>query len=302
MKFTYSIIIPHKNTPKLLQRCLDSIPQREDLEVIVIDDNSDPEIVDFDNFPGKDRQDTTIIFDKCGKGAGRARNVGLEHVKGKWLLFADADDYFYPEAFFELDKLKDSDYDIVYFYCNSRDGKTGELIPDRGPYIKRGIDTLDYDLLRYKSYSPWGKLIKRKLVYLNHLTFDEVIASNDVMFSTKAGHYAKKISTISTPLYCTTKNEWSLVYSPDINKIKSRIKVASRLNDFLYQHRLQRYRQYGIKWIYYFFPKHPLLLMWAIFKLRYKGDNILYLRMLKRGLSNKIRTLNNSKKYRLSKD
>ena len=48
MKFSYSIIIPHKNTPKFLQRCLDSIPQREDLEVIVVDDNSDPNIVDFD--------------------------------------------------------------------------------------------------------------------------------------------------------------------------------------------------------------------------------------------------------------
>ena len=131
--FTFTVIIPHKNTPVLLQRCLDSIPLRDDLEVIVVDDDSDPAIVDFDHFPGKERKDTTVIFDKSGKGAGHARNIGLEHAKGKWLLFADADDYFYPEAFYELDKFKDSDYDIVYFYCNSRDGVTGEIIPDRVP-------------------------------------------------------------------------------------------------------------------------------------------------------------------------
>ena len=36
----YSIIIPHKNIPNLLQRCLDSIPNREDVQIIVVDDNS----------------------------------------------------------------------------------------------------------------------------------------------------------------------------------------------------------------------------------------------------------------------
>ena len=35
----YSIIIPHKNIPDLLQRCLDSIPRREDVQIID-DDNS----------------------------------------------------------------------------------------------------------------------------------------------------------------------------------------------------------------------------------------------------------------------
>lgn len=47
----YSIIIPHKNIPQLLQRCLDSIPIRDDVQVIVVDDNSDTDKVNFDNFP-----------------------------------------------------------------------------------------------------------------------------------------------------------------------------------------------------------------------------------------------------------
>ena len=37
----YSIIIPHKNTPNLLQQCLDSIPYRDDIQIIVVDDNSE---------------------------------------------------------------------------------------------------------------------------------------------------------------------------------------------------------------------------------------------------------------------
>ncbi len=41
MELNYSFIIPHYNTSDLLQRLIDSIPQREDVEIIVVDDNSD---------------------------------------------------------------------------------------------------------------------------------------------------------------------------------------------------------------------------------------------------------------------
>ena len=51
-KIIYSIVIPHYNIPDLLERALNSIPQREDIEIIVVDDNSDPAKVDFEHFPG----------------------------------------------------------------------------------------------------------------------------------------------------------------------------------------------------------------------------------------------------------
>lgn len=41
----YSVIIPHKDIPDLLDRLLHSIPRREDIEVFVVDDNSDPKIM-----------------------------------------------------------------------------------------------------------------------------------------------------------------------------------------------------------------------------------------------------------------
>ena len=92
MEKNYSIIIPHKNIPDLLKRCLDSIPRRNDVQIIVVDDNSDPEKVDFSNFPGVGEKCVEVYFTKEGKGAGFARNVGLKYAIGKWVLFADADD------------------------------------------------------------------------------------------------------------------------------------------------------------------------------------------------------------------
>ena len=113
MKYNYSIIIPHKNIPTLLQRCLDSIPQRDDVQVIIVDDNSDPSIVDFENFPGLKRKNTIVVFDKSSKGAGHARNIGIEHSNSKWLIFADADDFFNYCIGECLDKYKDASEDII---------------------------------------------------------------------------------------------------------------------------------------------------------------------------------------------
>ena len=88
----YSVIIPHHNIPALLQRCLDSIPERDDIQIIVVDDNSDSNKVDFKKFPGIGRRNVEIYYTKEGKGAGFARNVGLKYAKGRYLIFADADD------------------------------------------------------------------------------------------------------------------------------------------------------------------------------------------------------------------
>lgn len=82
----YTIIIPHHNTPDLLNKCIKSIPDRKDIQIIVIDDNSDPNIVNSETFHISERNNVEIIFNKIGKGAGHARNIGLDRAKGKWLF------------------------------------------------------------------------------------------------------------------------------------------------------------------------------------------------------------------------
>ena len=118
----YSIIIPHYNRQDLLVRCVDSIPQRDDVEVIIVDDHSDPGKVDFANFPGLHRKNTTCIFSdgKHGKGPGYARNVGLEKAQGKWVIFADSDDYLLENISEIMDRHLNDKEDVIYFKCSKR--------------------------------------------------------------------------------------------------------------------------------------------------------------------------------------
>ena len=208
----YSIIIPHKNIPKLLQRCLDSIPQRDDLEVIVVDDNSDPSIVDFDHFPGLDRPDTSVFFDKSGKGAGRARNIGLQHAQGKWLLFADADDYLLPSINQVLNDYSGSTADIIFFRPRAvmsedintpsdRADRNNALIDD---YFRHGGDTRGLFLW----FCPWSKIIRHSIV--KGVEFEEISYSNDNYFSVIVMCRARQIDVCETVYYVATQRADSL--------------------------------------------------------------------------------------------
>ena len=203
-QITYTFIIPHKNCPDLLQRCVDSIPERDDVQIIVVDDNSDE-----GKKPKIDRKNIEVILldAEHSKGAGRARNVGLEHANGKWLLFADADDY-YIEGFLDiLDTQLDEELDVLYFnafYLN-RDG----IEARGGGRLNKIIDKFDnsreyIDLIKYRIHVPWNKMVRKKYVDLYGFIFEEVPNGNDTMFSYQIGYFAQNIKVIPEKLYVYT--------------------------------------------------------------------------------------------------
>ena len=210
----YSIIIPHKNIPQLLQRCLDSIPIRDDVQVIVVDDNSDTDKVNFDNFPKWKGKNYEYYLTKEGKGAGYARNVGLEHTKGEWLLFADADDYFLSSInilFENIDSYKAED--IIYFRPTAERYDTHEACDNLNfinDYIDNYIKTGEASPLRVWWDSPWGKLIRHSLIKKGNIRFEEIKYGNDHLFVVKAGCAADKIALFDETCYVYTIRKFSL--------------------------------------------------------------------------------------------
>lgn len=245
--YNYSIIIPHKNIPHLLQRCLNSIPQREDLEVIVVDDDSSPEIVDFNNFPGKSRNDTTIILDKSGKGGSHARNIGIEHAKGKWVLFADADDFYNYCINDILNEYVDEDVDIIFFKVNS-------LNSDDYSTSNRGNDQLNFyidhykedelrygNLLKYKCGVHWSKIIRKSVIDTNNITYEESILHNDHRFAYILGYSSKRIKTDRRALYCMTTRMNSASKNVSEEALLTRIRIFGEAELFFKKHDIPSY-------------------------------------------------------------
>lgn len=224
MEITFSIIIPHKNIPSLLARCIESIPLRDDIQIIVIDDNSNDTIVNKSRMPYWDRKGIEYHFLQENRGAGYARNVGLTYAKGLWIIFADADDYFSREFNNFLDKWQACDADVVYYNANSVDTeyyinayRAYQLNKFIALYSK--IHRKGEILLRYKFGEPWCKMIKLDLIRFNNILFDDFFVHEDTWFSLMVGHFSKTIAVEKEAIYTVTLRFNSLSLSPSINRL-----------------------------------------------------------------------------------
>lgn len=94
-----SIIIPVYRTASTLHRCVKSILKQDfhNWEIILVDDGSDddaPKMCDY--YAQMDKRIITVH--QTNRGLGAARNTGIAHSTGNYLLFIDSDDYITPEA------------------------------------------------------------------------------------------------------------------------------------------------------------------------------------------------------------
>lgn len=235
----YSIIIPHYNTPDLLARCIDSIPQREDIQVIVVDDNSPGNETYLSTIPELSRENVEFHITKDGLGAGHARNIGLAHATGKWLLFSDSDDFYVDDMDSILDEYLDDLSDIIYFNIESCDcyNTNIRLIAKNKERLFREYKNTGNELVFRVGYTePWGKIIRRQFIIDNGIFFQETKAHNDLLFSVKSGVLANRIKVVDRPLYWYVFREGSLGHqkgAEPIPKLKDRMRAWESTQCFL---------------------------------------------------------------------
>lgn len=236
----FSIIIPHYTTEgtDFLKKAVQSIPERNDIEVLIVDNS--PVSINVDLFQG--RLNTNIYYSDNNLGAGGARNVGLEHACGKWLLFLDADDFFTDDAFHYFDQYKGSDFDIIFFKPTSLYPETGE-IADRHirdcKYVDEFLNTGNEYPLRISHCCPICKMIRKSFVNSNNIKFEEISAGNDVMFALNLGLKANKITAENAVTYVITVSNGSITNTLSLKNINARFGVTVRKNAIL--------KEYGYK-------------------------------------------------------
>ena len=94
MEALISIIIPVYNLEKCISKCLDSVLSQTytNLQVIIINDGSIDNTADVvKGYLAKDKR--ISLIDKANEGVSIARNVGIEHATGEYLMFVDGDDW-----------------------------------------------------------------------------------------------------------------------------------------------------------------------------------------------------------------
>ena len=126
-----SVIIPVYNTAEFLRQCLDSIVNQtlQDIEIICVDDGSTDASLDILHEYASNDSRITILTQQ-NKGAGVARNTGMQIAHGEYLAFFDSDDFFDLRLFEKVTRKADAtNADIVLFGAKHYNNQTHEFSP-----------------------------------------------------------------------------------------------------------------------------------------------------------------------------
>lgn len=198
MQINYSFIIPHKDSQALLYRCIDSIPIRDDIQIIVIDDNSNCK--EFDT-AYLEKHNVKLLLSHKSITAGGARNLGLKDAVGRWLLFADADDYYTPEFIQYLDRYVNSKYDIVFFDIDDSQHPKIKFERMHKVISNSNRSRKDIEYLKYGINNIWFKMFNSNLIKQYDISFESAMSGNDTLFTFVTSYFAQNIAIINRKLY-----------------------------------------------------------------------------------------------------
>lgn len=93
-----SIVIPVYNTGISIKKCVKSMIYQsyQDTEIILVDDGSDYETASICDRLKQEYGNKIFVYHCENKGVSATRNYGIEKAGGKYIFFADSDDYAEP--------------------------------------------------------------------------------------------------------------------------------------------------------------------------------------------------------------
>ena len=205
-----SVIIPVHNAERYMDECLTSVQRQteRDIEIILVDDTSrDRSVTMIEEAAATDPR-IRLLHTTSNKGAGHARNLGVEAAHGVYLAFLDADDFFEPTFLEEAgDALDSYEADLVitksttYEVSSGEDYETGwtfvaDQVPSAQPFSYRDMPGHIFNTF---SNVPWNRVFRASFVARHHLRFQEVFRTNDLLFTCSALVLAGRIVTIPKP-------------------------------------------------------------------------------------------------------
>ena len=203
-----SVVLPTYNVALYLQQCLKSVAAqtyRRIEVIIIIDGATDGSYEIAKDFCRTDHRFS--VYWQENAGSGPARNAGLEHCQGEFVMFVDPDDWIDPELLEKLyEAQQNSDYDLVASTrikakCNSK----GEVKKMTHKHFKdesiNGQEAVRNAYMRMLHTavvsSPTQKLYKLSIIRENSVEFPALHRSQDIVFNYRYYNHIRSLRLIS---------------------------------------------------------------------------------------------------------
>lgn len=214
-----SIIVPVFNVERYLTDCLDSILQQtyQNIEIVCVDDGSTDKSVQILREYIKKNNRIKLIQHDRNRGLSEARNTGMKHIKGKYLLFVDSDDLILSETVMKLVEYSEKkDTDLVLFenvkFCEKKELLSVEIQDIEEPKVCSGKEQFRI-LQENRKYqgTVTNCLFRTEFIKQNNIRFIEDILFEDLPFMFQSLMQAERVICVPYKLYLYRKREGSIM-------------------------------------------------------------------------------------------
>lgn len=210
-----SIIVPVYNAQETIRRAIYSLLNQtyENIEILCINDGSVDHSLDI--LQELQKMDTRVkLFTQANQGPGAARNIGLRHARGKFIMFMDADDTYQPQmCSVMLHSIIKQDVDLVMCNTNMIERDYGNI-----PFpFEEGKFDINLHIRKYTNVWLWNKIFKKSIIESNALSFSVGSKTDDMLFVRSYLTISKTIYFLNQKLvnYYRTKNSIVEAYNSE---------------------------------------------------------------------------------------
>jgi len=233
--FMISVIVPVYQAEKYLPACLESFEQQnfKDYELLLIDDGSTDRSGEICDQYAEKHAHVRVVHQK-NRGISAVRNEGLALAKGRYIVFADADDVAAPDYLsylYDLAVCHDADVAVA----NNRQFKSAKppaaAKEDVSEYVIDSAEAIELLCYGKLGVYAWGKIYRREV--LEGIVYPEGKIYEDVATTYRVLAKAQRIACSTHCVYFWRQQKDSITHRKITWEHWAGVDAVKEMEDFI---------------------------------------------------------------------